>query len=428
MERALTDRPYDMRRHERRPSEQSVQYLVSVMEEKNRTWLSCKGQLIDVSEAGICIQTHHPISPGHIVWFNGTTEDRAGFVRWCRQLNSIYKISIELDKIHIKKLDDATALFLEELAQIEQQILNHTKSPEEITASVEQTFDRMCAACKAFEDGIGDKGMIRDAQIRFREKTDSILAKSYCINRVRTWPQGYQGDYKTLEGLYRNTPLSDGIGYYLDLWGLNVSLAVAVRNRIKKLEMLLREELRQRTSPSVMNIACGSCREVFELAGDIHRSGAKFTCIDLDADALAFSANRLSFTPISPVTSDQIVLRKYNAVRMFDHELNLTEFGMQDIIYSVGFFDYLPTDFLINLFRSLYALLTPGGRLIASFKDAARYRHQEYHWIFDWDGFLQRTEDDFRHILSEAGMPDSAIHETREESGVIVFYLVTKQT
>jgi hypothetical protein len=80
----------------------------------------------------------------------------------------------------------------------------------------------------------------------------------------------------------------------------------------------------------------------------------------------------------------------------------------------------------MNLFRSLYALLKPGGKLVASFKDASRYRYQEYHWIFDWDGFLQRTEKDFRSILSGAGMHDSLVYETREESGVIVFYIVTK--
>ena len=30
---------------------------------------------------------------------------------------------------------------------------------------------------------------------------------------------------------------------------------------------------------------------------------------------------------------------------MFDHELNMSEFGKQDIIYSVGFYDYLPIGF-----------------------------------------------------------------------------------
>jgi SAM-dependent methyltransferase len=426
MEHVYIDRPYDMRRHERTPSAQPIHYLVSMIEAKNRTWLSCKGQLLDISEAGICIQTNHPLSPGNIVWFNGTSEEKAGFVRWCRRLDSTYKIGIELDKTHIRKLDEATDTFMKTLKQIEEQCSDHAENPDEILRKVQQAVDGVCIACETFEKEIGDKDVIRDSQVRFREKTNSILSKSYCINRARTWPQGYQGDYKTLEGIYRNTPLSEGIGYYLDLWGLNVSLAAAVRNRIKKLETLLRDELRQRMFPSVMNIACGSCREVFELATDIAKSGARFTCIDLDDDALAFSANRLSFTPISPLTSDQVVMRKYNAVRMFDHELNLQEFGMQDIIYSVGFFDYLPTDFLINLFGSLYALLKPGGKLIASFKDVSRYRYLEYHWIFDWDGFLQRTEEDFRRILSDAGMPDSSIYETREESGVIVFYIATK--
>jgi hypothetical protein len=71
-------------------------------------------------------------------------------------------------------------------------------------------------------------------------------------------------------------------------------------------------------------------------------------------------------------------------------------------------------------------MTTSGGKLITSFKDAERYRSQEYHWIFDWDGFLQRTEEDFRNILFEAGIPDTSISEVREDSGIIVFYVITK--
>ena len=426
MERLLTARSHDMRRYERKPFSRTIHYAVSVPEVKNRKWLSLEGRSLDISEAGICLQTDYPLSPGHILWFNGAIEDKAGFVRWCRQLENEYRVGIELDKNYIKNLDDATDLFNARLADLEQRCSGDKHNPEEIARALTIAFDDVCEACAAFERGIKNKDITRDTRIRFRGKTHPILSKSYCLNRARTWPQGYQGDYKTLEGMYRNTPLSQGIGYYLDAYALHFPLATAVRNRIKKLELILRDELKQRKYPNVLNIACGSCREVFELASDIEKSGAKFTCLDLDDDALAFSANRLSFTSISPVTSEQVVLRKYNAVRMFDHELNLNEFGMQDIIYSVGLFDYLPTDFLVTLLRALYRLIAPGGTLITSFKDASRYRHQEYHWIVDWDGFLQRTEDDFRSILSDAGFPDSAISETREESGIIVFYLMRK--
>ncbi len=141
---------------------------------------------------------------------------------------------------------------------------------------------------------------------------------------------------------------------------------------------------------------------------------------------LSFAANRLSFTNLNPVYSNQVVLRKYNAIRMFDHELNMLEFRKQDIIYSIGLFDYLESEFLVKLFNALYELLNEGGVLIASFKDSMRYRSQEYHWIVDWDGFLQRTEEDFMDIFSRANIPINKISQHREETGLIVFYLINK--
>jgi hypothetical protein len=139
MEHVYIDRPHDMRRHERTPSAQPIHYLVSMIEAKNRTWLSCKGQLLDISEAGICIQTNHPLSPGNIVWFNGTSEEKAGFVRWCRRLDSTYKIGIELDKTHIRKLDEATDTFMKTLKQIEEQCSDHAENPDEILRKVQQS-------------------------------------------------------------------------------------------------------------------------------------------------------------------------------------------------------------------------------------------------------------------------------------------------
>ena len=406
------------RKYDRRPYSQSIDYSLSISESNKRKWLNLKGKAVDISETGIGIQTDYPLAPGHMLWFNGGIEEKAGFVRWSTKIDNEYRVGIELDGRHIRTLDEATEIFNKQLEGIEQKCRNSDESPESILRETRTAVDVLCEACKSFEAEVKDRDIIRDAQVRFRIKTDPLLSKSHCIHRVRTWPQGYQGDYKTLESIYRNTPLSEGIGYYLDLCCLDFPLGVAVRNRIEKLEGMLREELQSRTAPSVLNIACGSCREVFELATDIEQSGAKFTCIDLDNDALAFAANRLSFTNISPVTSDQVILRKYNAVRMFDHEMNMNEFGMQDIIYSVGLFDYLPTDFLTNLLRALYKMTKPGGKLIASFKDADRYRSQEYHWIFDWNGFLQRKEEDFRNILFDAGIPSSAITNTREISAL----------
>jgi len=226
-----------------------------------------------------------------------------------------------------------------------------------------------------------------------------------------------------LEYVYKNAPLSTGLGYYIDHYGLSLPLAQAVRCRIMKLEEIVRQEIRSRKAASVLNIGCGSCRELMGLAPDIVASGAKVTCIDMDGDALAFAMERLSFTE----AADSIEFRKYNATRMFDDELNMAAFGMTDIIYSAGLFDYLPSEFLSKVLGALYRMLHEGGTVVAPFKDAARYRSQDFHWLVNWDGFRQRTEKEFRSIIADAGIPITAVREERDATGLIIFYVITKQ-
>lgn len=320
-------------------------------------------------------------------------------------------------------LGQAIERYVEELRTIERRIASGEIEEEAVLREIVSLHDSILKICAQFEQEVKDDTVVKATRSYFRKRTHTILSKSYSINRIRTWPQGYQGDHLTLEAVYRNTPMSDGIGYYLDKYTLDWTLAHALRGRLERLTELLREELSARQDPKVLDIACGSCREVTMLVPEIKRSKAQYTCIDLDGDALDFAVNRLAPADLVP---EQIKLTKYNALRMFDHDIASAEFGPQDVIYSVGYFDYLPDDFLVKLLRSLYALLNPGGKLIAAFKDADRYRSQEYHWIADWDGFLQRTEKDFERILGEAGIPAQAMTMTRDRSGAIIFYSATK--
>lgn len=323
------------------------------------------------------------------------------------------------------RFERAIARFNRQLKAIEKRSADPAESPDELLSATTAAIDAMMGACKEFEREFAhDSDAVKTAQIRFREKTRPLLSKSYCVNRCRTWPQGYQGDYKTLETAYRNTPLSEGIGYYLDKYMLSAPLAGAVRGRIEKLRELLSRELSARKSPAVLDIACGSCREVIELVPEIKQSVARFTCVDLDSEALDFALQRLAHAGLP---ADQLELLTYNALRIFDYETAAAEFGTKDVIYSVGFFDYLPDEFLVKLLRTLYLLLNPGGKLIAAFKDAERYRSQDYHWLVDWDGFRQRKTADFERLLRQADIPASAVEECRDASGTIIFYSAVRR-
>jgi SAM-dependent methyltransferase len=324
---------------------------------------------------------------------------------------------------HLALLRAQTADYIDRLKDFESRCAHPEADPKRLQAVMTFLNESMLDACAEYERNESDPFALKEAQVEFRETTNPILSKSYCINRTRTWPQGHQGDFYTLELAYKNTPLSEGIGYYLDRYLLSSRLADGVRERIMMLRALLRKELYARQKAKVLDVACGSCREVFELASDIKASDAKLTAVDLDDDALNFALDRLAHAGL---TEDHVEIRKYNALRIFDFETALIEFGMQDVIYSVGYFDYLPDDFLIKLLNSLYKLLSPGGKLIAAFKDVNRYRPQLYHWLANWDGFLQRTEDDFERIFHYSDIPEVALSMSRVDSGAVVFYTITK--
>ncbi len=331
-------------------------------------------------------------------------------------------VSEESEK-YISYLEATTDQYMDSLKAIERRCIKQEGDAESIFQELSVLNDSMLQVCEQFENLVNNEAAIKAARVAFRDKTDPIFSKSYGANRARTWPQGYQGDYKTIEFLYRNTPMSEGIGYHLDKYMLSTTLAVGVRERMQKLAELLKTELINRQHPKVLDIACGSCREVHEIVPEIEKTGAHIKCIDLDPEALDFALDRLSYAGLS---SDRAEFIQYNALRMFDYETAVSAFGMQDIIYSVGYFDYLADDFLAKVLNSLYLMLNPGGKLIAAFKDATRYRSQGYHWLADWDGFLQRTQEDFERLLHQAEIPGSALSMTRVKSGSIIFYTATK--
>lgn len=419
----------NMRRYERKPYTKPIQF--SCRHESSKLVRDINGKIVDISNTGIGIETDYPLAPGHTLWLNDGTL-KTGIVRWIMKSNDRYRAGIELEEDNTfvaekieryrSRLDDETDKFIIKLEGIEKKC-QPTVRDETILSDVKKVMDDMMSFCEEFETKAGyNKDELKKIITRFHKDTNPILYKSYCIKRARLWPQGYQGDYKTLETIYRNAPCSDGLGYYLDLWALDLPLGHAVRNRIKRLEKILREEIKKRFAPKVLNVACGSCRELIGLANEIQDNDVRIICTDIDNDALNYAESRLRSIGID----DYVEFKKYNALRMFDDELNSSEFEKQDIIYSVGLFDYLPDEFLIKLLSALYNLLDVTGTLIAAFKDADRYRSQEYHWILNWDGFLQRSERDFRNILYLAGIPDSTIREEREETGLIIFYRITK--
>jgi SAM-dependent methyltransferase len=265
-----------------------------------------------------------------------------------------------------------------------------------------------------------DPDQLKALQAWFREASDPVFQKSPLMTRTRAWPEGYPGDYVTLEAVYQKKPWAKhGVGRFLDEYFLRSTLAVGVRSRMRKLTTLLNYRAKiEKSGGNWLNIACGPCRELLSIPC---KRGRTTWCIDTDEQSLLYAQKTLGERP-----GEKIVYLHENAFRLVKADRNLQRFGELTTIYSVGLFDYIDTEKLVKLLASLYESLAPGGALIGSFKDKYRYDTFDYHWLVKWDFFFQRSEPECFSLFDEAGIPTTHLTMVRDDSGVILFFIATK--
>ena len=170
----------------------------------------------------------------------------------------------ERPRTYVEALDAKIKKYMLALEDLEVRCSMANADKEALLDEITMLNDTILEACAQFEQDVNDPLVLKQAQVYMREKTHPILSKSYLINRCRTWPHGQQGDFMTLELAYKNMPMSDGIGSYLDKYLLATTLGVGVRDRIRKMRSLLKEELISRNSPRVLDVACGSYDDVLQ--------------------------------------------------------------------------------------------------------------------------------------------------------------------
>ncbi len=257
----------------------------------------------------------------------------------------------------------------------------------------------------------------------FKERFRPFVLKSNFGTRTIEWPKGYPGDHITLEYIYSGYPKSEVIiGRYIDLYYMSRALAVGVRERKDQLKRHLEEELFTESCKNVLNIGCGSCRELYDIGLQLNDFEGKITCLDFDEDALTFSERTMASRAID---LSKFNFRQMNVLKLVNSKYMTTELGTFDLIYSAGLFDYIQDKGLIRIFKSLYDNLNEGGTIIAPFKDTDYYTIFDYHWLGNWDAFYQRTKTEVWDLLRNA-VPDAHLKIVPSTTKAINFYILTK--
>ncbi|MCM8787018.1 MAG: DUF1796 family putative cysteine peptidase [Candidatus Omnitrophica bacterium] len=315
--------------------------------------------------------------------------------------------------------------YITEVAKLSRKINNEEISKDEAEKIFFLLTDEMMQKAEELEESISQRIIMKKAKQSFREIMGSWIYEGRVVKRAFEKPRGYPGDYKTLEEIYNNCPLSKGIGYCSDKYFLENEYAVAVRNRKDKMKEILVNFIQHSDSSiiKILNLACGSCREIRELFVEnkfITDKKIVFTLIDQDEEALEFAKNLFNNLPSNI---------KFNFLK--DDILNLIKTenilsGRYNLIYSIGLADYLPDRALKRLIQLSIKLLDSKGKFIITHKDIERCHPVAPDWFCDWN-FYSRNEKYLVDLVKSIGVKNFDIETIREESRRILFLVIANQ-
>ncbi len=225
------------------------------------------------------------------------------------------KIYVEAPKNSYKKIMNNKFIFknprqrivilkiLEEIQFVKEQVENicNNNSLKNIQMAQDKLFDALdmfLKNVKHLEPGIKNDILLPRLKQFFRDSIGGHLFKSRYFRRGYTKPKGYPGDYQIIEAMYNNNPISKGVGYLFDKYFLQVDYVRAVRDRKDSMKGFLKRFIYDYPVKEIkiLNIACGSCREIRELIveGSLRRQKISFNLIDQDKGALNFAKKEIA--------------------------------------------------------------------------------------------------------------------------------------
>ncbi len=253
---------------------------------------------------------------------------------------------------------------------------------------------------------------------RFPAMVDAINDSPF-FKRCLEKPQGYAGDYQMMNYVYDDTVLdaSSNLAKLFNYYIFDSPAANAVRNRAKIIHGVVQQRLALLGSLSIASIACGPAREIpttmhliAGMPGHIH-----WTLLDQDEDAMAYARSNIP-------EEDRLTCTFINA-GVLDLVRGRVDTGTQDIIYSLGLFDYLADKVAIKVIAQLYNRLRPGGiMLIGNFTDHIIRPIMEA--AMDWHLLYRTPEDCLR--LAQEGAPGAQRYVMSEPAEVNLILIISK--
>ncbi len=251
-----------------------------------------------------------------------------------------------------------------------------------------------------------------------------LLHQDPLSSRAFTKPRGYAGDAEMLDLLYA---IEDGetlpalqrsseLGRRIYHATTNQAAARAVRSRRWIIIETLNELTARMAGPHVLSLACGHLREARHCSALLQGRFGRFVAADQDRESLAVVEREVGDLGVEAVaTSVRTILK------------GPVSLGSFDFIYASGLYDYLSQAVAQRLTERLFAMLTPGGRLLLANFLPSSSSTAFMEAYMDW-WLIYRTKAEMLNLVNT--LPEEEMgycHLFTEENENIVFLEVERR-
>jgi hypothetical protein len=202
-------------------------------------------------------------------------------------------------------------------------------------------------------------------------------------------PLGYPGDFEVMNQVY-DWQRKGATTYHMLMHRLGLDVAECIKTRMDVIRETIGKAVEERgkaRAARILSLGSGPAREVeLFLAGhSLKNRRAEFTLIDQDRAALEYAVEKT----YPHVLNSQGLMGVQGLNMSFTDILRgtggLDALPPQDLVYSMGLFDYLSDRRSSGLLRRLYETLAPGGLLvIGNMNETGMSNLWPMEFITDW--------------------------------------------
>ncbi|WP_339829601.1 class I SAM-dependent methyltransferase [uncultured Parvibaculum sp.] len=222
------------------------------------------------------------------------------------------------------------------------------------------------------------------------------------MKRCYEKPLGYPGDFRIMNYVYEWQRVGD-TPYEKLLHRIGIETGACVGTRLRMTQKLIAERIAASAGDTPLNIAnlgCGSAYEVYDyLKIDHLPSPVNFTLIDQDDRALNHAYEHAYPEVVRHAGRAKVQCLQASFAQLLKAGALFKSLPPQDVIYSLGLYDYLSARRARALTHDLYAQVKPGGQLIlANVKKGREACEWPLEFVTDWS-LVYRTESDMLALI-----------------------------